>query len=110
MKFLRSYDGMVVLSWLCAIAFVSSSTEAGLSDSALAVRLAYGVMAVAVVLLALLLYLMRKTKRRAESKVSMSEPILLTDIQILAKSNSQLLEDALTLRSAQMQEGQNPGG
>lgn len=50
-----------------------------------------------------------KAKRRAENKVRVSDLILLTDIQRLAKSNSSLLDDAITLRCAQMEQGRNPG-
>ena len=39
----------------------------------------------------------------------MSDPTLLTDIQTLAKSNSQLLDDAIALRCAQMEQGRSPG-
>ena len=44
-----------------------------------------------------------------ENKVRMSDLILRTDIQTLAKSNSQLLDDAIALRYAQMEQGRNPG-
>ncbi len=73
------------------------------------VQLAYCVMVAAVVILALMLYLGWKMKRRAENKVKTSGLILLTDIQVLAKSNSQLLEDAIALRCAQMEQGNSPG-
>ena len=43
----------------------------------------------------------RVLQRRAESKVRESELILLTDIRTLAQSNSQLLDDAIALRSVQ---------
>ena len=39
----------------------------------------------------------------------MSDLILRTDIQTLAKSNSQLLDDGIALRYAQMEQGRNPG-
>ena len=54
-------------------------------------------------------YRQRKAKRRAEDKVRMSDHILLDDIKALAKSNSPLLEDAIALRCAQMEQGRNPG-
>ena len=109
MKFWRSYGGLVSLAWLCTVVFVASLTDASLSDSELAVRLAYGVAAAAVVIVALLLFLLRKMKRQAENKVRDSEPILLTDIQLLARANSKLLEDAIALHSAQKEQGRNPG-
>ena len=109
MKTWRSYDGTVVLGWLCAVAFVAAATEASASDSDLAVRLSYGVMVVAGVVLALMIYLARTTKRRVEDKVRASEAILTTDIQVLAKSNSRLLEDAIALHCGQMEQGNSPG-
>ena len=66
-------------------------------------------MVAAVALLALVLYLGRKMKRHAESKVRTSDRILLTDIRVLAKSNSQLLDDAMPLRCTQMGERRSPG-
>ena len=54
-------------------------------------------------------YRQRKAKRRAENKVSMSDLILLDDIKALAKSNSPLLNDAIALYCAQMEQGRNPG-
>ena len=109
MKIWRSYDGIVTLGWLCVVAFVSSLREGSLSDDASMVQLAYGVMVVAVALGALVVYLERKMKRRAENKVGMSELILLTDIRILAKANSKLLDDAIALRWAQMEQGRGTG-
>ena len=73
------------------------------------VQLAYGVMVAAVVILALMLYLGRKMKRRAENMVRTSGLILLTDIQVLAQSYSKLLDDAIALRCAQMEQGNSPG-
>jgi hypothetical protein len=108
-KFWRSYDGIVTLAWVCVVVAVALFREASLSDDALMVRLAYGVIVAAVALAAFVVYLQRKTKRQAENKVRMSDLILLTDIQILAKSNSQLLDDAITLRYAQMEQGRSPG-
>ena len=105
MKFWRSYDGITTLAWICTVAFVASITDASLTDSELAARMAYGLAAVAVVILVLSLFLLRKMKRRAENKVTESDTILLTDIQVLAKANSKLLEDAIALHSAQKEEG-----
>ena len=101
MKFWRTYDGLVSLAWLSTVVFVASITDASLTDSELAARLAYALAAVAVVVLVLAVISLRRMKRRAESKVSESDTILLTDIQTLAKSNSKLLEDAIALHSAQ---------
>ena len=84
---------------------MASITDASLTDSELAARLAYGLAAVAVVIVVISLYLLRKMKRQAENKVTEAESILLTDIQTLAKSNSKLLEDAIALHSAQKEEG-----
>ena len=42
-------------------------------------------------------------KRRAENKVRMSDLILVSDIKILARMNSRLLDDAIVLRSAQIE-------
>ena len=109
MKNLRSYDGLVTLAWVCAVVAAGSVREVSLSDDALMVGQAHGVIVAAVALSALLIYLAKKMKRRAENKVRMSDLILLTDIQILAKSNSQLLDDAVALRSAQTEQGRSPG-
>ncbi len=105
MKFWRTYDGLVSLAWLSTVVFVASITDASLTDSEFAARLAYALAAVAVVVLVLAVISLRRMKRRAESKVSESDTILLTDIQTLAKSNSKLLEDAIALHSAQKEEG-----
>ncbi len=104
MKIWRSYNATVVLGWLSAVAFVAAATEASASDSDLAVQLSYGVMVVAAVVLALTIYLGRKIKRRAEDKVRASEVILTEDIQVLAKSSSRLLDDAIALHRAQAAE------
>ncbi len=109
MKFWRSYGGITTLAWLFALVFVASVTDASLTDSELAARLAYGVAAVAAVIVVLSLILLRRMKRRAENKVRESDPIHLTDIQTLAKSNSKLLEDAIALHSAQKEEARKPG-
>ena len=42
-------------------------------------------------------------KRRAENKIGMADHILLADIKILARMNSRLLDDAIVLRSAQIE-------
>lgn len=104
MEFLRSYGGRTTLAWLSALVFVASITDASLTDSEVAARMAYGLAAVAVVVLVVLIVALRGMKRQAESKVTASEPILLTDIQVLAKSNSTLLEDAIALHAAQKDE------
>ena len=49
-----------------------------------------------------------RAKRRAENKVRMADPILRADIQVLARMNSQLLDDAIPLRSAQLEHGHGP--
>ena len=64
---------------------------ASFSDDTAMVQFEYGVMVVAVALVALALYQLRKMNRGAGNKVRLSDPILVTDIQILVKSNSQLL-------------------
>lgn len=104
MGFWRSYGGLTTLSWLSALVFVASITDASLTDSELAARMAYGLAAVAVAVLVVLIVILRRMKRQAESKVAASEPILLSDIQTLAKSNSNLLEDAIALHAAQKDE------
>ena len=48
-------------------------------------------------------------KQRVEDKVRASEAILTTDIQVLAKSNSGLLEGAIALHCGQMAQGSSPG-
>ena len=73
MEFWRSYDGTVALGWFCAVAFVAATREASHSDEAFMVQLAYGVMVAAVVILALMLYLGWKMKRRAEDMVRTSD-------------------------------------
>ena len=47
-------------------------------------------------------------KRRAENKVRMAGQILLADIKIMARMNSRLLDDAIVLRSAQIEYGRDP--
>ncbi len=104
MRFWRSWDGVVNLSWLCALVFVASVTDAALTDSELAARLAYGLAAVAIVALVLSLFWQKRLKRRAESKVTESAPILLADIRLLAKANSSRLEDAIARYNAQQEQ------
>ena len=48
-------------------------------------------------------------KRRAENKVRKSELILRADIVLLARTNSRLLDDAIALRCAQMEQERNFG-
>ncbi len=47
-------------------------------------------------------------KRRAENKVKMSDPILRGDIEVLERANSDLLNDAIALRRAQIEQGRDP--
>ncbi len=95
---------------MCAVAFVGASTEASLSDNDLAVLLSYGVMAAAVLLLTLVLFQGRRMRRRAEDKVRASEPVLLSDVQVLAKSSSQLLEDAIAVHCSQKSQSRSDVG
>ena len=64
---------------------------------------------VAVGILTYLPYRRWKAKRRAENKVRVSDRILLSDIKALAKSNSPLLADAISLYCAQLEQGRNLG-
>ena len=82
--------------------------EFSLSSDLLRVFIWLYVLGPVVALWAFVAYRQRKGKRRAENKVRMSASILLADIQRLAKSNSPLLEDAITLYCAQMEQGRNP--
>ena len=63
----------------------------------------------AVAVIGLVFYMGRRMRRRAEDKVRATEVILVSDIQVLAKSNSQLLEDAIALRGAQTFRSPNNG-
>ena len=109
MKILRpSYDTLTVLMVACVLVAVLAIGDISPSNDAPMVWLASGVMVTAVALFAFLFYLQRKMRRRAENKVRMSDLILLTDIQTLAKSNSQLLDDAIALYSAQIEHGRDP--
>ena len=72
-----------------------------------------GLVAVAVLVFAYYLFKVRTphedAKRRAENKVRMSDSILRDDIVILARTNSPLLDDAIALRNAQIEQGHNSG-
>ena len=46
--------------------------------------------------------------RQAENKVKVSDPILRRDIDILERYNSDLLQDAIELRRAQILRGEHP--
>ena len=46
--------------------------------------------------------------RQAESKVKVSDPILRRDIDILERHGSELLQDAIELRRAQILRGDHP--
>ena len=72
-----------------------------------------GLVAVAVLVFAYYLFKVRTphedAKRRAENKLRMSDSILRDDIVILARTNSPLLDDAIALRHAQIEQGHNSG-
>ena len=72
-----------------------------------------GLVAVAVLVFAYYLFKVRTphedAKRRAENKVRMSDSILRDDIVILARTNSPLLDDAIALHHAQIEQGHNSG-
>ncbi len=63
----------------------------------------------AVAVIGLVIYMVIRTRRRAEDKVRASELILTSDVQVLAKSNSRLLEDAIALLGAQTFRSPNNG-
>ena len=71
-----------------------------------------GVVAVVVLVFAYYLFKVRTphegARQRAENKVRTSDPILRDDIVLLARTNSRLLDDAIALRCAQMEQGRNP--
>lgn len=48
--------------------------------------------------------------RQAENKVKLSDPILRRDIDILERFGSDLLQDAIELRRAQILRGEHPDG
>ena len=52
----------------------------------------------------------RQATNEAENRVRMSDPILLADVQLLAKVNSPFWGDAMALYCAQNEQGRNPGG
>ena len=79
-----------------------------ISNDLLMVLVSVYVLGPGIAFLAFVVYRQWKAKRRAEKKVRMADLILLTDIRSLAKSNSRLLDDAITLRCAQMEQGRNP--
>lgn len=64
MKFWRTYDGLITLSWLCTVALVGSIREVSLPDDMPMVQLAYGVMLAGAALVVLVLYQLRNMKRR----------------------------------------------
>ena len=99
------HAGVVV----CRRFFVVALREVSLSDDASIVQLAYVVMVAAVAVAVFAVYLGMRMKRRIEDKVRASEAILTADIQVLAKSNSQLLEDAIALHCGQTEQGSSPG-
>ena len=110
MKIFRpSYDTLTAYMAVCAIVAALVIRDISPSDDALLVWPSVGLLVAAVALFPFLFYLQRKMKRRAENKVRMSDLILPTDIQILAKSNSRLLDDAIALRCAQMEQGRSSG-
>ncbi len=47
-------------------------------------------------------------RQRAENKVRMSDIILRADIEILQQTNSPMVNDAIALRRAQIEQGRNP--
>ncbi len=73
-----------------------------ISNDLLMVLVSVYVLGPGVALLAFVVYRQWKAKRRAENKVRMADHILLADIKILARMNSRLLDDAIGLRSAQI--------
>ena len=72
-----------------------------------------GLVAVAVLVFAYYLFKVRKphegAKQRAENKVRMSDHILRDDIEVLARTKSPLLDDAIALYCAQMEQGRDCG-
>ena len=79
-----------------------------ISNDLLMVLVSVYVLGPGIAFLAFVVYRQWKAKRRAENKVRMADHILLADIKILARMNSRLLDDAITLRCAQMEQGRNP--
>ena len=72
-----------------------------------------GLFALALLLLAYYLFRVRAphegARRLAEDKVRNSDRISRYDIEVLARTNSSLLDDAIALRYAQMKQGRRPG-
>ena len=72
-----------------------------------------GLVAVAVLVFAYYLFKVRRpheaAKQRAENKVRASDRILRDDIEVLARTQSSLLDDAITLYGAQMEQGRDSG-
>ncbi len=107
-QYWRSYDGIVSLSWICAIVFTLELRETSFPHYTASDRYYYGVMVVAAAFIAFAIYRLTKMRRRAEEKVKESDLILVTDIQTLVKTNSRLLDKALALHFAQMEPGSTP--
>ena len=61
------------------------------------------------VILAMVYYLRRQPRWRAEEKVKRSAPILMEDIDTLTSTKSRLLDDAVALRRAQTEQQRNFG-
>ena len=93
---------------MCVLAAVLSIRDISTSNSAVSNWISSGILVAGIALMAFFAYLQWRTKRRAADKVRMSDLILLTDVQILAKSNSRLLDDAIALRSTQMVKERSP--
>ena len=51
---------------------------------------------------------LERAKRRAERKVKMSDPIQRRDIDVLQRTDSGYLKDAIALRRAQIERGEDP--
>ena len=72
-----------------------------------------GVVAVAILVFAYYLFRVRKpheaAKQRAENKVRASDRILRDDIEVLARTKSPLLDDAIARYCAQMEQGRDCG-
>ena len=112
MKSLRSYNGHVLVAWLFSISFVSTMRDLSFFDTWSLIGITtdeYVILGVSLGVIVVALSLVARMKRRAEHKVRQADPILLTDIQILAKADSSLLEEALDLRNAQRAQGDRAG-
>ena len=108
MKISPSYDTLTNLIWICTVVAILAIRDISPASDELLNLVSACVLVIAIALGVFSIYRQRKMKRRAEDKVRMSDLILLPDIQLLAKSNSQLLEDAITLRCAQREQGAVP--